>query len=35
MYVMYDAQGSMYVFLFLFSDKRYNAQVVVVVTGRD
>ena len=32
MYVMYGAQGSLHVFLFLFSDKRYNGQVVVVVS---
>lgn len=31
MHVMYGAQGSLHAFLFLFSDKRYNSQVVVTV----
>lgn len=33
MYVMYGAQGSLHAFLFLFSDKRYNGEMVVVDRG--
>lgn len=36
MYIMYGAQVSLHAFLFSFSDKRYNGQVmdVVVAVGR-